>query len=110
MLNESPLFKKNAMKTSIKREGLHKNYLHKKYFSDIYHLVLASSWFEFFLINVTLYIVLNLFFALLYYMGGDNIINASSGSFWDAFVLVFKQVQPLVMGTFSQPMGIQMLL
>ena len=90
MLGTNPLFKKNTMKISVTRKGLHRNYLHKKYFSDIYHLVLASSWFEFFLINVTLYIIINLFFACFYYIGGDNIINADPGSFWDAFVFSFQ--------------------
>jgi len=90
MLKQNHLFEKTSLKVPVVREGLHKNYLHKKYFSDIYHLVLASSWFQFLLINVTLYIVLNLFFACFYYFGGDNILNANPNSFWDAFVFSFQ--------------------
>lgn len=75
----------NPMKIKVKREGLHFNY-----FADIYHYVLSITWTEFFLVNTSLYILMNLFYASLYFVGGDSIINAVPGSFWDAFVFSFQ--------------------
>lgn len=88
--NSNHSLKKNSLQVFIKRKGLHRNYFHKNYFSDVYHLVLSSSWFKFFFINVTLYIALNALFACFYYWGGDNILNADPDSFWDAFVFSFQ--------------------
>lgn len=74
----------NPFRISVKKKGLKRSL-----FKDIYHLVLAASWFEFFFVNTTLYLSLNLFFASLYCVGGNNILN-SDGSLWDAFVFSFQ--------------------
>jgi inward rectifier potassium channel len=69
---------------------VHKTGLKRSVFKDIYHSVIAASWFEFFVVNTTLYLGLNVFFAFLYMVGGENIVNAEPGSFWDAFVFSFQ--------------------
>lgn len=75
----------SSLKIKVKRKGFRESY-----FSDIYHFVLAISWFEFFLINTSLYLCMNLFFASLYYLGGETIVNADPYSYWDAFVFSFQ--------------------
>lgn len=75
----------DPFRMNVKRMGMKKSF-----FKDIYHLVLAATWFEFFLVNTTLYLCMNMFFATLYMWGGDNILNAGVGSYWDAFVFSFQ--------------------
>lgn len=75
----------HPFRVEVKRKGFSRSP-----FKDLYHLVLAASWFEFFFVNTSLYLCLNLFFALLYNWGGNNIVNATPGSFWDAFVFSFQ--------------------
>ena len=89
-MNRDYNYKKNPLRVSVIRKGLYASYFHKNYFSDIYHLVLATSWVEFFAINSFLYILLNVLFAGLYCIGGENILNATPNSFWDAFVFSFQ--------------------
>ena len=59
--------------------------LHRPWFRDLYHFALRISWWRFLLISVTLYIVANALFALLYLIPGEAIANARPGSFADAF-------------------------
>ena len=74
----------------MEKKGLYRNAIHRNYFSDLYHLILSSSWLKFFFINTTLYLGINVVFAFFYYVGGSNIINADPGSFWDAFAFGFQ--------------------
>lgn len=85
MIIRRPSRMSNPFRLEVKKVGLHRSF-----FKDIYHIVLKASWLEFFLVNTTLYLCLNLFFASLYLVGGNNILNADPGSFWDAFVFSFQ--------------------
>lgn len=85
----------NPFNIHVKRKGFKVNY-----FSDIFHLVLASSWSEFFIVNTILYLCMNLFYASLYYIGGDSILNADPLSFWDAFVFSFQTSTTIGYGHF----------
>ena len=84
----------------MERKGLYRNSIHRSYFSDLYHLILSSSWLEFFLINITLYIGINVLFAFFYYLGGDSIVNATPNSFWDAFAFSFQTSSTIGYGHF----------
>ena len=68
----------------VKKVGFKKNF-----FADIYHHVLAATWWEFFFVITSLYLCMNMFFAGVYFLGGDSIINGN-GSFWEAFVFSFQ--------------------
>lgn len=52
---------------------------------DIYHFLLVRSWAGFFAIVITLYLALNLIFALLYALQPGSIAGAAPGSALDAF-------------------------
>ncbi len=84
------IFKRKSRMPNPFRMDVRKTGYKKNYFKDIYHLVLAASWAEFAVVNTTLYLMLNFFFALLYNIGGPNIVNARPGSLWDAFVFSFQ--------------------
>ncbi len=75
----------NPFRMEVRKKGLRHNF-----FSDLYHSVLAASWFEFFFVNTSMYLAINCFFAFLYSLGGNNIVNARPGSYWDAFVFSFQ--------------------
>jgi len=62
------------------------------YWRDPYHLLLTIPWSGFLLMLVLTYGILNALFALAYLVGEENIANAQSGSFGDAF---FFSVQTL---------------
>jgi inward rectifier potassium channel len=75
----------NPFRMNVKTVGLPSSPL-----KDLYHMVLSVTWFEFFAVNTVIYLSMNVFFAYLYTIGGNNIINADPGSFWDAFVFSFQ--------------------
>lgn len=75
----------NPFRVKVKKTNFKKNY-----FKDIYHLVLAATWLEFFVVVTCLYMSMNTFFATLYFTAGDSILNADPESFWDAFVFSFQ--------------------
>ena len=54
-------------------------------FRDIYHRLLTVKWPAFLAVMATTYIGANLFFAVLYLVGGDDIAHARAGSYADAF-------------------------
>jgi inward rectifier potassium channel len=62
------------------------------YWRDPYHLLLTIPWTGFLLIVWLSYILINLIFALAYWLGGDCIANARPGYFIDLF---FFSVQTL---------------
>ena len=64
----------------------------KRDWRDSYHWLLALRWPQFAAFVAVVYIVLNLFFATLYRLGGDSIAGMSSDSFSEAF---FFSVQTL---------------
>jgi inward rectifier potassium channel len=62
------------------------------YWRDPYHLMLMVPWWGFIGIVAVGYLLLNMFFACLYLIGGDHLEGARPGSFADAF---FFSVQTL---------------
>jgi inward rectifier potassium channel len=52
---------------------------------DLYHQLLTLSWPKFAGVILILYLMVNLFFAALYLLGGDSIAEMPPGSFTDAF-------------------------
>lgn len=61
--------------------------LRSAWWADLYHYLLILSWPRFLVGVAALYVVVNLVFAGLFRLGGDNIHNARPGSFLDAFYL-----------------------
>jgi inward rectifier potassium channel len=64
----------------------------KSYWRDPYHLLLTIPWQGFVAAVIVTYLGTNTLFALLYMVGGDNVANATPGSFLDHF---FFSVQTL---------------
>ena len=84
------IFKRRELMSNPFRMKVYKKGLPSTSFTDIYHSVLATSWIEFFAINSTLYVMMNMFWATMYYLGGNQIVNADPNSYWDAFVFSFQ--------------------
>jgi len=57
----------------------------REWFHDLYHHTLTISWPTFFAIGAALYIVANLFFAVLYLLQSGSVAKAHPGSLADAF-------------------------
>jgi len=62
------------------------------YWRDPYHLMLTVPWLGFIGLVSLAYIFINIIFAFLFLAGGDCIVGAEPGNFWDAF---FFSVQTL---------------
>lgn len=62
------------------------------YWRDPYHLMLTIPWLGFTCLVSLAYILINIIFAILFLAGGDCIVGAKPGNFWDAF---FFSVQTL---------------
>ncbi|NVO07020.1 MAG: Inward rectifier potassium channel [Rhodoferax sp.] len=52
---------------------------------DPYHFALAISWTQFFVGLIAVYLLINLVFALLYYLAPGSVVNLPAGSLVDAF-------------------------
>ncbi|MEM7646938.1 MAG: ion channel, partial [Pseudomonadota bacterium] len=87
--------RKDPLQMKVEKKGLSQTY-----FVDLYHYVRAISWFEFFLLTTSLYVGMNVFFAGLYFFGGENIVNADPNSFWDAFRFSFQTSTTIGYGHF----------
>ena len=81
----------NVVRLGIKRSPWH----------DLYYLLLTISWSWFFALTLLLYGVTNTMFACLYLIGGDNLTNARSGSFWDAFFFSVQTMGTIGYGVIS---------
>ncbi len=66
--------------------------LKRRRFGDVYHRLMTVDWFQFFLLAVTLYLGVNLVFAILYWIQPGGLTGARPWSFEDAF---FFSVQTL---------------
>jgi len=53
--------------------------------SDPYHLAITMRWRDFFAASLSLYLLINLAFGILYAVGGHSISNARAGSLLDGF-------------------------
>lgn len=69
--------------------------------SDLYHLVLRSSWSGFFLVSLVAYTVTNLLFAGLYRLGGDCINATDPDSFLEAFSFSVQTLSTIGYGGLS---------
>jgi inward rectifier potassium channel len=83
---------------SFKVQGLGYWY---QYWRDPYHLMLTVPWWGFAIIVSSSYIGLNLFFGLLFRLGGDCIIGARPGSYADAFFFSVQTLASIGYGTMS---------
>jgi len=72
--------------------------LKKRYLNDIYYYVIKSSWPTFLIVSALVYLLINLFFALLYYYSPAEILNAKPDSLWDAFIFSFQTSSTLGFG------------
>jgi inward rectifier potassium channel len=57
----------------------------QRWFTDMYHYMLAVTWRRLLAVFFAVYVGTNALFAFLFWVGGDCISNARSGSFADAF-------------------------
>jgi inward rectifier potassium channel len=66
-------------------EGLLRVGLQERWYRDLYHRLLTLSWWQFMLLASVVYGLANAVFAGLYLLQPGSIVNATSGSFLDAF-------------------------
>jgi len=57
----------------------------QRWFTDVYHYLLATTWRRLLLLFFVVYACTNAAFAFLYWIGGNDISNARPGSYADAF-------------------------
>ena len=84
-MKKSAVESKNSIRYPVRRFGLR-----PKPFQDFYHNLLEMPWLVVIFIFVSGYLLVNAFFASLYYFGGDVILNARPSSYWDAFFFSFQ--------------------
>ena len=68
---------------------------------DLYHNLLILPWPIFLVVLAFVYLGLNIFFALLYLLGGDAIANARPGAFADAFFFSVETLSTIGYGQMS---------
>ena len=73
-------------------------------FTDVYHEMLATPWWQFLLISVVLYLALNFGFAALYLLEPDTIDHARPGVFEDAFFFSIQTMATIGYGVLT-PVG-----
>jgi inward rectifier potassium channel len=71
------------------------------HWSDIYHTILTLSWPRFFLAIVSIYLLVNLFFAMLYFVVPGTILNTHPGSFLDHFFFSVETLATVGYGVMS---------
>jgi inward rectifier potassium channel len=71
------------------------------YLREPFHLMLTIPWSIFALVVSIVYIVINAAFALLYLAGGDCLVNATPGSFFDAFFFSVQTIGSIGYGVIS---------
>ncbi|MDX1977140.1 MAG: ion channel [Pseudanabaenaceae cyanobacterium bins.68] len=71
------------------------------YWREPYHLMLTVPWLGFVAIIAVIFLLLNTFFASLYLLGGDCIVNARPGSFEDAFHFSVQTLASIGYGVMS---------
>ncbi len=67
--------------------------------TDFYHMVLTAPWSVFFLGFALLYVGINVLFALLFMTDPDGLMNARTGSFWDAFIFSVQTIGVQTIGS-----------
>ncbi|MCU0565111.1 MAG: ion channel [Oculatellaceae cyanobacterium Prado106] len=71
------------------------------YWRDPYHLMLTVPWWGFVGIVSGAYVLINVIFAILFLLGGDAIIGAKPGDFWDAFFFSVQTLASIGYGVMS---------
>jgi len=82
---------------SIVRSGAHRRRL-----GDVYHVLLNARWSSLLAVFAVYYVAANSLFALLYLIGGDNLANARSGSFTDAFFFSVQTMATIGYGSWRR--------
>jgi inward rectifier potassium channel len=76
---------KNSRSFNVHTKGLHSSLI-----SDFYYRVMLATWPQFFIGAILVYLCINAGFALIYFLGGDMILNARPNSFIDAYIFSFQ--------------------
>ncbi|MBL4780705.1 MAG: hypothetical protein JKX92_00560 [Porticoccaceae bacterium] len=76
---------KNSRTFNVHTKGLSSSLM-----SDFYYRVMLASWPQFFIGATLVYLCINAGFALVYFLGGDMILNARPSSFIDAYIFSFQ--------------------
>lgn len=75
--------------------------LERKVSADIYFYLLSASWGKLLAISFSGFVIINLLFALLYYLDLEGIANARPGSFADAFFFSVQTFSTIGFGAMS---------
>jgi inward rectifier potassium channel len=75
--------------------------LQRGWFTDLYHRALTVSWPSFFALGGAIYLLTNMFFAMLYVLQPGSINNARPGAFSDAFFFSVETIATIGYGVMS---------
>jgi len=70
--------------------NVHTKGLKNSLMSDFYYRVMLATWPQFFVGAILVYLCINAGFAMVYFLGGDMILNARPNSFVDAYIFSFQ--------------------
>ncbi|MEZ0151032.1 MAG: ion channel [Candidatus Reddybacter sp.] len=76
---------KNSRTFNVHTKGLKSSLM-----SDFYYRVMLATWPQFFVGAILVYLCINAGFAMIYFLGGDMILNARADSFVDAYIFSFQ--------------------
>jgi len=82
-------------KLIVKKMGQSSSLIH-----DLYYSMIKSSWINFFLLATLAYLLMNTFFALIYFITPSVVTNASSTSLWELFLFSFQTSTTIGYGYF----------
>lgn len=95
-MNQNYRFVRQDGELNVRRKGHD-----RAIWSDAYHALIAMKWRYFLLIIGSVYFGIELIFALLFWLGGDCIEGADTGSFLDAFFFSVQTLSTIGYGTLS---------
>ena len=75
----------NRESVNVNSKGLRSSLI-----GDFYYRVMIATWPQFFAGAILVYMCINAGFAIVYFLGGDMILNARPGSFVDAYIFSFQ--------------------
>jgi len=84
MSKARPLYNKDGT-LRIKKLGVSAHII-----SDFYYHLLRISWFKFLTLLISFYLLINTFFASLYFFLPSSIKNVQASSFWDTWIFSFQ--------------------